>query len=302
MNKPLISIVGPTATGKSDLAVFLAKNLNGEIISADSRQVYKGLDIGSGKITKEEMSDIPHHLIDIEDVNNEYTVSHFKKDALAAIEDILSRNRIPIICGGTGFWVDTVTRGLEIPEVPQNKDLRDKLSKLNNEILYKMLVGKDPIRAQDIDKHNPYRLIRALEIIEALGKVPEKTYKNPPYNLCTIGITSTKEELENRISKRLDARFDIGMIDEIKRILDSGVLPSRLISLGLEYRHITQYIIGEYKTFEEMREKLYFDIVHFSKRQMTWFKRHKDISWIDVGEKVKALEIIKNHYKGNTQI
>lgn len=297
MNNPLISIVGPTATGKSDLAVYLAENFNGEIISADSRQVFKKLDIGSGKITKNEMRGIPHHLLDIEDVRNEYTVSHFKKDAEAAILDITSRNKTPIICGGTGFWIDTVTRGLKIPEVPPNDALRNELEKKSTEELYEILKTKDPRRANEIDKHNPYRLIRALEIIDALGIVPEKTYITPPYNLCTIGITANKEIIDAKILKRLDMRLQDGMIEEIQNLLNEGVPAERLISLGLEYRHVTLFLIGKYNTEKEMRDALYMDIVHFAKRQMTWFKKHKDINWIDVGDYEKAKQIVIDHYK-----
>lgn len=297
MDKALISVVGPTATGKSDLAVFLAENFNGEVISADSRQVFKGLDIGSGKITTEEMMGIPHHLLDIEDVRNEYTVSHFKKDAEAAILDISNRNKTPIMCGGTGFWVDTVTRGLIIPEVPPNENLRKELEKKSADELFEILNNKDKRRAAEIDRHNPYRLIRALEIIEALGSVPEKTYINPPYNLCTIGITAEKEVIDARILKRLDMRIEGGMINEIDSLLKDGVPAERLISLGLEYRHVTLYLTGKYNSEKEMRDALYMDIVHFAKRQMTWFKRHKDIHWISIGEYEKAKEIVEKHYK-----
>lgn len=297
MNQPLISIVGPTATGKSDLAVSIAESFNGEIISADSRQVFKGLDIGSGKITPAEMHGIPHHLLDIEDVRNEYTVSHFAKDARSHIVDILNRNKLPIICGGTGFWVDTVTRGLEIPEVPPNNALRAQLSLKTNDELFNELRSKDPRRAQEIDRHNPYRLIRALEIIEALGAVPAKTYKETPFQLLTIGISAPKEVIDARIAKRLDMRLEAGMIEEIKGLLDSGVPPERLIALGLEYRHVTLFLQGKYANKESMREALYFDIVHFAKRQMTWFKRHKDIRWITIGEYEKAKNIVSTWLK-----
>ncbi len=293
MNKPLLSIVGPTATGKSDMAVYIAKHFNGEIISADSRQVYKGLDIGSGKITKDEMQGISHYLLDVADVRDEFTVSHFKINAENALTDIESRNKLPIICGGTGFWVDTLTRGLEIPKVEPNPEFRKSLENKSNEELFEMLEAKDKRRAAEIDRHNPYRLIRALEIIETLGSVPEKTYLDTGYNLCTIGINAPKDIIDARIAKRLDQRLENGMIDEIKGLLDSGVPSERLIALGLEYRHVTMYLIGGYKTVKEMRDALYMDIIHFAKRQMTWFKRHQDIKWVDAGDFDSACKIVE---------
>jgi tRNA dimethylallyltransferase len=287
----LISIIGPTATGKSDLAVFLAEQFSGEVISADSRQVFKGLDIGSGKITKEDMHGIPHHLLDVEDVRNEFTVSHFAAAARDAIEDIQSRGKIPILCGGSGFWVDTVTRGLVIPEVPPNDDLRASLHTKSNEELYRLLLEKDPVRAATIDRHNPLRLVRALEIASALGPVPDKTYIAPPYPVLTIGITAPKEGIDARIAKRLDARIQEGMIAEVKKLLDDGVPAKRLFALGLEYRHVSMYLEGKYETEKEMRDALLMDIIHFAKRQMTWFKRHADIKWIGIKEFAKAKEI-----------
>lgn len=287
----LVSIIGPTATGKSDLAVFLAERFGGEVISADSRQVFKGLDIGSGKITKAEMHGIPHHLLDVEDVRNEFTVAHFAKAARSAIVDIQSRGKLPILCGGSGFWVDTVTRGLVIPQVPPNEALRKELHAKTNDELYDLLLQKDPVRAATIDRHNPLRLVRALEIAMALGSVPDKTYVAPPYPVLTIGISASKEVIDERIAKRLDARLALGMIDEVRGLLDQGVPPKRLFALGLEYRHVSMYIKGAYATEKEMRDALLMDIIHFAKRQMTWFKRHKDIEWIGIGEFDKAATI-----------
>lgn len=296
MNR-LISIIGPTATGKSDLAVFLAEQFNGEIISADSRQVFRGLDIGSGKITKEEMHNIPHHLLDVEDVRNEFTVSHFADAARKAIIDIQSRGKLPILCGGSGFWVDTVTRGLVIPQVPPNEKLREELHAKSNDELYRMLLAKDPVRAATIDQHNPLRLVRALEIATALGAVPDKTYVAPPYPVLTIGIIAPKEVIDERIGRRLDARIKTGMLAEVKKLLDDGVPPNRLFALGLEYRHVSMFLLGKYATENEMRDALRMDIIHFARRQMTWFKRHKDIEWIGIGEYEKARAITENWLK-----
>jgi tRNA dimethylallyltransferase len=294
MNK-LLSIVGPTATGKSDLAVYLAESFGGEVVSADSRQVYKGLNIGSGKVTKEEMRSIPHHLLDVSDVRDEYTVSHFKKDATAAIEMIHRKQELPILCGGSGFWVDTVSRGLQIPNVPPNYDLRHELSTKTPQELFVILTSLDSRRASEIDQNNPYRLIRAIEIATALGQVPPKVFSSP-YDLLTIGITDAKDVLDGRIEKRLDARIAEGMIEEVRNLLIDGTAPERLIALGLEYRHITLFLTHQYESVDAMRNALLSDIVHFAKRQMTWFKRHEDIHWIKPGEWEQAKKIVTSWY------
>lgn len=295
MNK-VLAIVGPTAVGKSDLAVFLAERLNGEVISADSRQVYRGLDVGSGKITAEEMRGIPHHLLDVANVNDSYSVADFKRDSIKAIDDILARGKLPILCGGTGFWIDAVARGINIPEVPPNADLRAELSKLSTEELFRRLQELDPERASNIDSKNYVRLIRAIEIAEAIGSVPVTPNESPHFETCFIGITAPKAFIDARIGLRLDRRLE-GIIEEVKSLQDKGATAERLEALGLEYRHASLYLRRVYPTIEAMREKLYFDIVHYAKRQMTWFKRHKDIQWVSIGENEKALEIAREFIK-----
>jgi tRNA dimethylallyltransferase len=289
MNK-VLAIVGPTAIGKSDLAVFLAKKLNGEVISADSRQVYRDLNVGSGKITLEEMDGIPHHLLDVANPDDKYTVADFKRDAKDAIDNILSRGKLPILCGGTGFWIDAVTRGLTFPEVAPNEELREELSRKSVSELYEQLKGIDPARAGNIDKHNPVRLIRAIEIATQIGAVPQAQTEKVDFDVCTIGITAPKEMIDARIQLRLERRMD-GIVKEVRTLLDGGLTAGRLEALGLEYRHASLYIRGEYPSLEKMQEKLYFDIVHYAKRQMTWFKRHKDIQWVGIGENEQALAI-----------
>lgn len=289
MNK-VLAIVGPTAIGKSDLAVFLAKKLNGEVISADSRQVYRDLDVGSGKITLEEMDGIPHHLLDVANPDDKYTIADFKRDAKTAIDDILSRGKLPILCGGTGFWIDAVTRGLTFPEVAPNEELREELSQKSASELYEQLKGMDPARAGNIDKHNPVRLIRAIEIATQIGAVPQAQTEKVDFDVCTIGITAPKEMIDARIRLRLERRMD-GIIKEVRALLDGGLTAGRLEALGLEYRHASLYLRGEYDSIQKMQEKLYFDIVHYAKRQMTWFKRHKDIQWVGIGENEAALLI-----------
>lgn len=273
----LIVIVGPTATGKSDLAVFLAQKINGEIISADSRQVYRGFDIGSGKITKREMRGVPHHLLDVADPKRTYSVARFTKDAKKAASTIGGRGCIPIIVGGTGFYVDAFVNETLLPAVQPNTQLRKKLDKLPAEKLFALLKKKDPKRAKTIDKHNKRRLIRALEIAHALGAVPKIKNKSP-YNILWIGLTLPKEKLAKRIHGRLLARMKKGMVQEVRRLHANGLSWKRLESFGLEYRHIARYLQKKVSK-ERMLLELEQDIRRYAKRQMTWFKRDKKIRW-----------------------
>jgi tRNA dimethylallyltransferase len=271
----VLVIIGPTSSGKSDLAIRMAKKYNGEIISADSRQVYKGMDIGTGKVTKREQRMIKHHLLDIASPRKNYTVIHFQRDAARAIRDIVKRGKLPIICGGTGFWIEALLSSATFPNVPPNKALRGKLSKLSAERLFTMLQKKDPERAANIDKHNPVRLIRALEIIEATKKPVQKLVKNDaPYDAKIILLNPSQTKLYRQIEKRLKARLKQGMIAEVKRLRKSGVSNKRLIELGLEYRYITYYLQRKL-TRKEMGEQLFSEIKKYAKRQMTWFKKLK---------------------------
>ncbi|EKE25514.1 MAG: tRNA delta(2)-isopentenylpyrophosphate transferase [uncultured bacterium] len=304
----IIVIVGPTASGKSDAAIKLAKKFNGEIISADSRQVFKGMDMGSGKVirdfteiynfqfpisNKDEgyfSEGILHHLIDIADPNEEFNISHFKKMANDAIEKILLKGKIPIICGGTGFWIQSLTDNMNLPEVPPNQKLRDELDKKSALELFEELKKSDPERASAIDSQNKYRLIRALEIIDAIGKVPNKTsvisHQPSKYNYLQIGITVNREILNEKIKKRLDERFNENMIQEVEKLHIDGVSWEKLESFGLEYRWIARFLQSKI-TSEEMKEKLYFDIIHYAKRQMTWFGRNKKILWKNNFEEIE---------------
>lgn len=274
----VVVILGPTATGKSDFAVEIAKKINGEIISADSRQVYVGLDIGSGKITKKEMKGVPHHLLDVANPKKVLSVAEYKKLADKKIEEIISRGKIPIIVGGTGFYIDAVINDSQLPEVKPNKNLRKELEKLNSEKLFKKLQKLDPRRAKEIDAKNPVRLIRAIEIAKELGKVP-KLKTNPKYNTINIGLDFPDDELKERIEKRLISRFKNGMLDEAKKLHKEGVSWKRMEELGLEYRYMAKFLQGKI-TEKEMVEKLNSEIWKYAKRQRTWFKRDKNIIWI----------------------
>ena len=296
MPPKLIVICGPTATGKSDLAVALAQKFNGEIVSADSRQVYRGLNIGSGKITKEEMCGIPHHLIDVADPKEVFSVEKFKTLAQKAITDIVSRNKLPIICGGTGFYIHYVIDDVSIAEVAQNETLRAELSKKTTSELFSLLQTLDPDRAETIDAQNPVRLIRAIEIATALGKVPPVS-TNSPYDVLQVGIDLSDEELKNKIKTRLEKRLIGGMIEEVENLIIQGVSWERLHALGLEYRHVTNFLKKEISE-SEMKEKLLSEIWHYAKRQRTWFKKDKRIQWFNPGEKEKIVDCVEN-FLGN---
>ncbi len=284
----VIAIVGPTASGKSALAVALARKFGGEVISADSRQVYTGLDVGTGKVTKREMEGIPHHLLDVADPKRQYSVARYTKDAQATIQKIITRGHIPVICGGTGFYVDALLLETQIPEVKPNQTLRKRLGKLSTDTLFSMLKKKDPARAKTIDPHNKVRLIRALEIVEALGKVPEMQKAEGPYDVLWIGLALKSEKLKKKIHDRLLSRMKRGMVSEAKRLHTQGLSWKRMEELGLEYRYLGRYVQGKISK-KELLIELEKEIWHYVKRQMTWFKRNKEIQWFEATE-IKRIE------------
>jgi tRNA dimethylallyltransferase len=286
-DKPkVIAIVGPTASGKSGLAIEIAKKYNGEIISADSRQVYVGLNIGTGKVTKKEMSGVPHHLLDVANPKNRFTVSMYKELADKTIAEILSRGKLPIICGGTGFYIDAVVKNVLLPDVPVNKELREKLSYKTASQLFEMLKKLDQKRALAIGEHNKIRLIRAIEIVKAIGKVPPiKT--EPKYDVLSIGIKIDKDALKEKISKRLISRVKQGMIAEAEKLHEKGLSWKRMNELGLEYRTLARHLSGEL-TKEEMLSQLKREIYQYARRQMQWFKRDQSIQWFPI-EKTKQI-------------
>lgn len=280
--KKLLVVVGPTASGKSDLAVRLAKNFGGEVISADSRQVYKGLDIGTGKITKREMRGIPHYLLGVASPKRVFTVTEYKPLAEKTLGDIWRRGKLPIICGGTGFYIRAVIDNLVIPEAPPDKKLRKKLEKKSTEELFLTLKKLDPRRAKEIDAKNPRRLIRAIEIAKHLGKVPHLEARPPnDIDVLGIGIDLPDKILKERIKKRLLARVKHGMIAEAKRLRKQGLSFKRMDELGLEYRFLARYLQNKI-TREEMVNELEREIWRYAKRQRTWFKKDKRIKWFSV--------------------
>lgn len=277
----LLAILGPTSSGKSDLAVKLARRFNGEVVSADSRQVYKGMDIGSGKITKKEMRGVPHHLLDVASPKKRFTVAQYQKLAWKVIRNIWKRGKMPILCGGTGLYVQSIVDDLVIPEVPPDAKLRAKLEKLSTEKLFKKLKKLDPRRAKNIDKQNRRRLIRALEIVIKTGKpVPVPSHEtrmreisHPGLVTLQLGIAKSKKELTKAIKKRLYKRLKQGMVAEVKKLRRNGISWKRLEEFGLEYRAIAQYLQSKI-TKQEMINKIQKESEQYAKRQMTWFSAH----------------------------
>jgi tRNA dimethylallyltransferase len=305
-HKRVLVIVGPTASGKSGLAIELARQFDGEIISADSRQIYRGMDIGTGKVTPEEQALVRHWLLGIIDPTQSYNVTDFQRDAQHAIADIRSRGKLPIICGGTGFWVQALVANQQFPGVEPNWELREELSKLSREELFSRLELLDPERAQTIDRNNPVRLIRAIEIAKSRSmehevisneakntqSIESHTPYSTPLTSRIIALNPPLDILKEKIKKRLDERFDTqDMIGEVSRLHAQGLSWERLESFGLEYRWIAYYL-QEKVTEAEMREKLYFASIHYAKRQLTWLRRWErqgaEIHWIDTPEKAIA--------------
>jgi len=288
--KKVLIIVGPTASGKSDLAVELARQFNGEVISADSRQVYTGLDIGSGKITKREMKGVTHHLLDVASPKRVFSVADFKRLGSKAIADIHKREKLPIIAGGTGFYIDALVYNQSIPKVLENKVLRKELDTKTAPELFEELTKLDPERAQDIDQHNKVRLIRAIEIATALGSVP-KTTKEIQFDTEWIGVTWPDTILKERIHIRLIARMKKGMVAEATRLHAEGISWKRMERLGLEYRYLA-LLLQKKMSKDEMLAELETKIRQYAKRQKTWFKRNKNIHWFTPTETEKIQKLV----------
>ncbi len=277
----IIAVVGPTAVGKTKYSINLAKQVNGEIISADSRQVYKGLDIGSGKVTMREMRGVKHYMLDIASPKKVFSAHDFTKKAGKILEGILARGKTPIIVGGTGFYIDALFGAAVLPDVPANQLLRKKLSSRSPVENFEHLKKLDLARAKTIDRHNNVRLIRAIEIATALGKVPKIKKNTYPHPIIWMGLTAPREVLRKRIEKRLKARLAQGMLDEVSTLHTKGLSWKRMEELGLEYRYCAQYLQGQL-TEKELEKMLPEKIYQYAMRQLRWFKRNKKINWIEV--------------------
>ncbi len=284
----LIAIVGPTASGKTGLSIELAKRYNGEVISADSRQVYKGLDIGTEKVTKHEMRGVPHYCIDVASPKRAFSVEQWRRCALQALKQIDKHGALPIVAGGSGFYVDALVHNYSFPVVKPNTKLRNELKKKSTEELFETLERLDPRRALTIEAKNPRRLIRAIEIAIELGKVPSLSKKQSNFDVVWIGIFPGLDVLTERIEKRFYNTTRKGLITETKKLREEvGLSWKRINELGLEYRIVGEYLRGEI-TKEEMREKNIRELRKYAKRQMTWLKRNTKIQWFKNKEEALA--------------
>ncbi len=293
---PIIVVVGPTASGKSTLAINLARTIGAEIISADSRQVYRGMDLGTGKVTKEEQRQARHHLIDIANPKIEYNVSHFLADAAKAIADIEARGKRVIICGGTTFWIEALMLGLPLPKVVPDPVFREKWSKKDAGELYGYLKRLDPERAKTIDKANKVRLLRSIEIAKALGKVPviDRSVLPDLSRYIVIGLNPPVDELNRKIRERFMARMKAGMLEETLKLNRGGLSYERLESFGLEYRALVRFL-QKTITDAELYAELPYDIIHYAKRQRSSLRRLEKqgvkIHWIK--DAPEALALVK---------
>ena len=279
MNK-LVCIVGTNASGKSGLGIELATKYDAWVISADSRQVYKGLDLGSGKVTSEEMKGVRHFLLDVAEPNDFFSLSHFQKMAYNAIDETLYAGHRAFLVGGTGLYVNAVVDGYELSGSAPDMNIRKLIEQKSSDELIEIIRAHDPKALDKLDVYNKRRLERAAE--KALAGELKETSNNPRYECLLIGVTWQREELYERIKIRLDKRLSDGMIDEVARLRENGATDEFLYKLGLEYRYILMYLRGEFADYESFYNKLYMEIRHLAKEQMTWFRKRKDINWIDM--------------------
>ena len=289
MKKPLIVLTGPTAVGKTSLSISLAKAVNGEIISADSMQVYKGMDIGSAKIRKEEMQGVTHYLVDILEPEEEFHIVKFQELAKAAMEEIYAKGKIPILVGGTGFYIQAVTRDIDFTQAEQETSYREELEQLAKEkgaeYLHEKLREVDSKSAENIHANNVKRVIRALEFYHQNGTPisehnEEQKQQTSPYNLAYFVLTAPREILYERIDRRVDQMMEEGLLEEVKSLRERGCHRGMVSMQGLGYKEILAYLEGEYPLEEAVRI-LKRDTRHFAKRQLTWFRREQDVIWVD---------------------
>ena len=287
MKYNLLTVLGPTATGKTGLAAHLAAALNGEVISSDSRQVYRGMDLGTGKDYADYFVDgveIPFHLVDIEDAGAHYNVYRFQTDFIKVFKAIQSRNMFPVLCGGSGLYIEAVLKNYRLIEVPPNKELRKELEGKSLQELTEILKSIKQRLHNETDVETDRRAIRAIEIEKYYAEHQQEESEMPEIRSLNIGVDFDRNLRRERITRRLKQRLEVGMLDEVQRLLDSGLTPEQLIYYGLEYKYLTLHLTGEL-SFDEMFRQLEIAIHQFAKRQMTWFrgmeKRGTKIHWID---------------------
>lgn len=306
-DRKILILAGPTAVGKTEYSLELAKKLDGEIVSADSMQLYKFMDIGSAKPTKEEMARAVHHMVDEIDPREEFSVFMYNEMAKKAIEDIFSRGKTPIISGGTGLYVNSLIYEMDFSAMPDNKEYRKQLEDMaktkGNDLLHAMLKEKDPKAAERIHPNNVKKVIRALEMLEEgqerVREFSESFVKTKDYDYCLIGLCRDREELYDRINKRVDILFDMGLLEEIESLDKMGLTEEHISMKGIGYKEVFGYLRGEY----DLDEAVYLvkrNTRHYAKRQMTWFRRYEDMHWVDLSlrSKEEAIKDILECWRG----
>ena len=309
MMKPkVLCIVGPTASGKSALGMTLAKKMHGEIICMDSMQVYRRLDIGTAKPTLQEQADIPHHLVDIREPNEAYTVAQYAQDAKRVIEDVTRRSKLPVMVGGTGFYLRALTHGLNLGGVPSNPQIRERLkaeaqSKAGKTRLFDRLKVVDPQSAARLHENDIARVSRALEVYELTG-IPFSAQKQPafesPFDFCIIGTAWIREQLYSRINARVDTMITGGLMDEVKALLDDGVSPQAQAMQGIGYKELVPVLCNKFPLKQAIHD-IKRNSRHYAKRQLTWFRRDESIQWIDMAAanvQTKVLAIAQTFLEG----
>ena len=299
MNKiPLIILTGPTAVGKTDLSIKLSKSLNAEIISADSMQIYKYMDIGSAKISQEEMKEINHHLIDVVDPNVEFSVVDFKNKAQKVMDELIEHNKLPILTGGTGLYLNSLIYNMDFAKSNANNEIREKLEQelAENGIdyMHEKLRGLDEEAANRIHKNNTKRVIRAIEVCmsgQKMNDFSKDLRYNEKYKPIIIVLNRDREVLYQRINKRVDIMLENGLLDEVKELLKMGYTKDMISMQGIGYKEMIKYLDGEY-TYDEAIEIIKRDSRRYAKRQLTWFKRYQDAKWFDL-DKYQDIEILK---------
>ncbi len=297
---PLIVILGPTASGKSTLAVRLAQTCNGEIVSADSRQIYKGMEIGAGTVTKTETKGIPHHLLSFQNPKRPYNAHEYQRAAIAAIRKIARAGKIPLLVGGAGFWIDAVCQNLRFPNAKPDRALRKKLKIKTAQQLFSMLEKLDPEKAKTIDQRNPHRLMRAIEIAKMLGK--HETLQTGPqlFSCLYLGIARDNANLKSKITKRFNRWLKAGFLNEVQALMKKKLSEERFRELGLHYWYAYTYLSNRISRDEFVTQSI-VSIWHYAKRQMTWFRRNKNIHWVTTFREAKKLasQFVKNGELGN---
>jgi tRNA dimethylallyltransferase len=279
--RKIVCVVGANASGKSSLGVDIALRCCGDVISADSRQIYRGLNLGSGKISVEEMRGIAHHMIDVANPGEVYSLYQYQSDALSKIDETLDRGSLPIVVGGAGLYVDAIVEGFKLVEVPPNIALRSRLELCSTEEIIEFINSIDLSAIEALDANNRRRLIRAAEILTAGVPLSSARQKEPVYGAFKIGIYWDRDVLRKRILDRLNSRLAEGMVEEVVTLRESGVSDAFLFDIGLEYRFILRFLQGQFLDYDEFRDQLFFAICQYAKRQYTWFRKDKRISWAD---------------------